>query len=298
MNTTGHYDQDDLALFAMHLLSADEAKAVAQHVEECSACRGELAAVQGDLAIYAHTVDLHSPPALAKDRLMQQVAREKKIVPITRTPAAESSVRPITGSLPGFQTASEASFLRSYEEPVEPQRSFGGKVLPWAGWAIAAGLAVTAANFYREREGLKATIASEAGKMAILTEQASAARQVLDTMNDSTATRVTLQMPKTKPVPQGRTTYVADKGSLIFLASNMEPLMPHKIYELWLIPADGRDPIPAGTFQPDALGNASLILPNIPKGVPAKAFGITVEDESGASTPTMPIIMAGAAAGI
>jgi len=198
----------------------------------------------------------------------------------------------------GFQPAAESSFLRSYEEPVEIPRSFGSKVLPWAGWAIAAGLAVTAGNFYRDREGLKSTIASEAGKMARLTEEASAARQVLDTMNDSTATRVTLQMPKTAPVPQGRTTYVADRGSLIFIASNMQPLTPHKTYELWLIPADGRDPIPAGTFQPDARGNASVIMPNLPKGVPAKAFGITIEDESGATTPTMPIIMAGAAAGV
>ena len=302
MNTTGHYEQDDLALFAMQLLPPEEAKAIAEHVDECSDCRRELAAIQGDLAIYAHTVDLHSPPALARERLMQQVAREKKVVPITRAPVTESSARPITGSLPGFQPGfqqgAESSFLRSYEEPVEVPRSSASKVLPWAGWAIAAGLAVTTASFYHDRESLKVTVASEAGRMARLTEEASAARQVLDTLNDSSATRVTLQMPKSAPVPQGRTTYVADKGSLIFIASNLQPLTPHKTYELWLIPADGRDPIPAGTFQPDARGNASVIMPSLPKGVPAKAFGITIEDESGATTPTMPIIMAGATAGV
>jgi len=65
-----------------------------------------------------------------------------------------------------------------------------------------------------------------------------------------------------------------------------------------LIPAvAGQSPIPAGTFRPDARGNASVIMPTLPKGVEAKAFGVTVEDEGGASTPTLPIILVGAAAG-
>ena len=138
-------------------------------------------------------------------------------------------------------------------------------------------------------------MASQSGQLAHLTADAAAARQLMDTMNDPMAMHVTLQKPQTAPVPQARATYVADKGSLLFTASNMEPLPPYKVYELWLIPAaDGRDPIPAGTFHPDARGNANVIMPPLPKGVEAKAFGITIEDEGGATTPTMPIIMAGA----
>ena len=84
------------------------------------------------------------------------------------------------------------------------------------------------------------------------------------------------------------------KGTLIFLASNLEPLQQTKTYELWLIPAGvGQNPIPGGTFRPDAHGNASVIMPPMPKGVEAKAFGVTVEDEGGSATPTMPIVLAG-----
>ncbi len=282
MNTTRHIEQDELALFAMQLLSADEASAIAQHVEQCGHCRRELAEVQGDLAVYAHTVDLHSPPALARERLIKQVAREKKIVPIARPAAPVSPVRGI-----------DSSYLDAYDEP-RPRRSLVSKVLPWAGWAVAAGLALSAGNLYNQRNALRNTVATNAGQLARLTAEAAAARQVLDTMNDATALRVTLQKPQTAPIPQARTTYVADKGALVLIASNMEPLLPQKTYELWLIPADGRDPIPAGTFRPDAKGNADVILPTLPKGVEAKAFGITIEDEGGAITPTMPIIMAGA----
>lgn len=285
MNVNGHIEPDDLALFAMELLSAEETAAISQHVEDCSECRQELAAILGDLAIYAHTVEVQAPPAIARERLMNQVAREKKIIPITRAaPVAEQAAPPVVET--------DRSYLVEDEEPAN-ERSFGARALPWAGWAVAAGLAVTATSLYRERNGLRTTVAADAGQVTRLTAEAAAARQILDTMNDPLAMRVTLQRPKTAPVPQGKATYAADRGSLIFVASNMEPLELHKVYELWLIPADGHDPIPAGTFHPDSKGNASVILPTLPTGVEAKAFGITIEEDGGATTPTMPIIMAG-----
>ncbi|WP_213805804.1 anti-sigma factor [Granulicella sp. dw_53] len=290
MNANKHFEQDDLALYAMQLLSAEEVAAITHHLEDCAECSRELAAVQGDLAIYAHTVDLHSPPALARERLLKQVAREKKIVPISRpAPAIPEPESPFRSEQPQRGDSGSSYF----DEDELPRRSFVRRALPWVGWAVAAGLAVAAGRLYQEREALRTTVASEHGQLVRLTADAAEARQLLDTMNDATAMRVTLQKPKAPPVPQGRITYVADKGSLVFLASNMEPLLPYKIYELWLIPADGRDPIPAGTFHPDAKGNGSVLLPTLPKGVEAKAFGVTVEDEGGATTPTMPIIMAG-----
>jgi anti-sigma-K factor RskA len=66
-----------------------------------------------------------------------------------------------------------------------------------------------------------------------------------------------------------------------------------KAYELWLIPLNGA-PMPAGVFKPDVRGSAVIINPPLPAGVEAKAFAITVEAETGASTPTMPIVMMGA----
>jgi hypothetical protein len=293
MNSTRHIEQDDLALFAMQLLTAEESSAIAQHIESCAECRRELAAVQGDLAVYAHTVDLHSPPALARERLLKQVAREKKVVPVPRAPVTEFPARPAPqGSFLGADLGT-SRYLDDEDDLPHP-RSAGARLLPWVGWAVAAGLAVAAGMLYQERNTLRTTVASQSGQLAHLTADAAAARQLMDTMNDPMAMHVTLQKPQTAPVPQARATYVADKGSLLFTASNMEPLLPYKVYELWLIPADGHDPIPAGTFHPDARGNANVIMPPMPKGIEAKAFGITVEDEGGATTPPMPIIMAGA----
>jgi anti-sigma-K factor RskA len=285
---------EDLALFAMQLLPKEEAAEVAAYVAQSSDARRELAEIQGDLAIYAHAVDLHSPPSQVRERLMKQVAREKKAVPVDRPAVAETRVAE-AAVRPGTIFTESGAIVPSYvTEEIAPKRGTASRVLPWVGWALAAGLAVTTGVLYRERGALRSAAVAEAGRIDQLTADAAAARQVLDTMTDSSAMRVTLTKGQTAPAPQGRATYVASKGTLIFLASNLEPLQPGKTYELWLIPAAaGGSPIPAGTFRPDERGNASVIMPTLPKGVEAKAFGVTVENEGGATTPTQPIILAG-----
>jgi Anti-sigma-K factor rskA len=288
---------EDLALFAMQLLSKEESAEVVAYLAQSSDARRELAEIQGDLAIYAHTVDMHSPPVQVRERLMKQVAREKKAVPIDR-PVSETRVQE-AAVRPGTIFTESGAIVPSYvTEEIAPKRGTAGKVLPWIGWALAAGLAFTTGKLYYEREAMREAVrgamTAQANKLDQLTADVAAARQVMDTMTDSSAMRVTLTKGKTAPVPQGRATYVAGRGTLIFLASNLDPLQPGKTYELWLIPAAaGTSPIPAGTFRPDERGNASVIMPPLPKGVEAKAFGVTVEDEGGSATPTQPIILAG-----
>ncbi|MBB5339222.1 anti-sigma factor [Tunturiibacter gelidoferens] len=289
---------EDLALFAMQLLPPEEMAEIAAYVERSADARRELAEIQGDLAVYAHTVDMQSPSAEARERLMKQVGREKKAIPIDRQAEAAATVSSSTSAAAaeGFGRGA-GSIYSTEEEP--PKRGFAGRVLPWVGWAVAAGLAVAAGDLYKERETLRSAVTEQTSRIDHLTADAAAARQVLDAITDSSALRVTLNVKGAPPaVPQGRATYVASKGTLIFLAANLQPLQPSKTYELWLIPAgEGQNPIPAGTFRPDARGNASVIMPPLPKGVEAKAFGVTVEDEGGAATPTLPIILVGAAAG-
>jgi anti-sigma-K factor RskA len=289
---------EDLALFAMQLLSKEEAAEVAAYLAQSSDARRELAEIQGDLAIYAHTVDLHSPPVQVRERLMKQVAREKKAVPIDRPAVAETRA-PAATVPPGTIFTESGAVVPSYvTEEIAPKRGISGKVLPWVGWALAAGLALTTGKLYYEREAIReamrGAVTAQANRVDQLTADVASARQVMDTMTDSSAMRVTLTKGKTAPAPQGKATYVASKGALIFLASNLEQLQPGKTYELWLIPAAaGGSPLPAGTFRPDERGNASVIMPPLPKGVEAKAFGVTVEDEGGSATPTQPIILAG-----
>jgi hypothetical protein len=51
----------------------------------------------------------------------------------------------------------------------------------------------------------------------------------------------------------------------------------------------------AGVFKPDEHGNAVMRDQNMPAGVEAKAFAITVEKEEGSDKPTSPIMFMGEA---
>jgi anti-sigma-K factor RskA len=141
---------------------------------------------------------------------------------------------------------------------------------------------------------LKQEINQPARQSAEQAASAARAQRVLDALTAKSAQHVVLTAAAAHPEPSGRAVYLASSGSLIFQGSNLAPLPAGKTYELWIIPADGKAPIPAGLFRPDAAGNASVILPELPRGVPAKAFGVTTERAPGSSTPTAPILLAGA----
>jgi hypothetical protein len=181
-------------------------------------------------------------------------------------------------------------------EPEDDERRNGfAAAMPFAGWALAAGLAFAAFYQYNARIDAESKMHAMSNEVAQVQTDSAQARAVLESLTDPSAQVVTLTRDSSTPAaPNGKAMYMPDKGILTFCASNLEPLQPYKTYELWLIPADGRDPIPAGMFKPDAHGNAAVLLPELPKGVPAKAFGVTIEDAGGAQTPTMPIILAGA----
>ena len=278
-----HIDPDDLPLYAMQLLPPDEMEEISLHLQYSAEARRVLSEIYGDLAMLAHTADMHSPPALARQRLMKHVAREKKVVPAHLVPA-QPLAEPVT-----FAPRS-----LSLVEP--PQKSVAAKVLPWVGWALAAGLAVEAVNLYQQRDAYQTVARLDHDALVKTRGNAELADTIMNTVKDPAAVHVVLTSTGRTAPPEGRASYDADKGSLIFIASNLEPLQPYKTYELWVIPSDGVSPsIPAGTFKPDSKGNASVLLPQLPKGVQARTFGVTIEDGEGSNTPTLPIILKGTA---
>ena len=272
-----HIDPDDLALYAMQLLPPDETEEMSEHLQHSSEARRVLAEIYGDLSIFALSAEMQEPSALARQRLMKHVAKEKKEVPVD----------PLAGAYtpqPVLQM-SEARVAR---------KSLAAKTLPWLGWAIAAGMAAFSVSLYQQQNDLKSTLAANQTELQQTQARAALANALMETVKDPSAVHVTLTSSDQNPPPQGRISYVADKGSLILLASNLEKLPPHKTYELWLIPANGEPSIPAGTFSPDEHGFGSVVLPDLAKGVAAKAFGITIENAEGSQTPTLPIVLKGA----
>jgi anti-sigma-K factor RskA len=250
---------DDLALYALDVLTGEERVKIAQHVAMCASCRAELERLRGDTALLALSAAGPRPPQRSRQRLLDAVAHEAR----TRT---ARNVMVKTGG-----------------------RSWWG----WAGWAAAVVAIMFAVSLWRENFSLHQMLTSADAQAAENARQLEALRKIAAPILEPEAQRVTLVAAKTPPQPQGKAFYLRNRSSLVFLANNMPALPAQKAYELWLIPTSG-NPIPAGVFKPDAHGSATVVNPPLPAGVEAKAFAITVENQAGAATPTMPIVMMGA----
>jgi hypothetical protein len=154
-------------------------------------------------------------------------------------------------------------------------------------------LAIVAIAFGFEDRALNQEIHDEATIVTNLAGKAAPAQQVLEVLTSPQAQRAMLTSGQTAQEPVGNVIYLPDLGGLIFEASNLKPLPPDKTYELWVIPANGKPPVPAGLFHPNTLGAASVLLPQLPVDVPAKAFGVTVEKAGGSDAPTSPNLLSG-----
>lgn len=271
MSKTPHISQEDLALYAMQALTPEENRDTQAHLDDCAYCRAALAESLVDVALIGMSAEQKALPEGAGQRLMARIANtpQTAVVPSAPKPVASIPVAPI---------------------PIDGKRRAG---FGWLGWfAAAAALAIAVYLGYSNVQ-LERQVSENRGQIAQLAAQADRAEQLKDALTSPEAKRVTLTESKQPAHPVGHATYLPKRGALVFVASNLRPLAEDKTYELWLIPADGKAPIPAGLFRPDANGSASVILPTLPVGVEAKAFGVTIEDAQGSTTPTLPIVMSG-----
>jgi len=254
---------EDLALYALNTLEGEDRLHLEKHLATCSPCRLELEQLRGDGALLAISAVGPRPPQRARQRLLDAVAKEA-------SPTFSQQAR------------------KGGPNVVEMRRSWWGVL----GWAATAAVLVLAASLWKENAALKHDVSGLRSLFGQQTVELERARSVASAITNPEGERFTLVAVKTPPQPQGKAFYLRNRSNLVFVANNLQPLPPQKAYELWLIPAQGA-PIPAGVFKPDAHGSATVVNPPLPVGTEAKAFAITVENEAGATAPTMPIIMMG-----
>ncbi len=252
MTGDGHNTQEELASYAMQNLPLEDSASIRAHLQGCAPCRAELAEVCGDLALLGIAVEQHPLPPGARERFLKRIAA----APAVNEQEAVKEVTPIsiksTRRGPGF----------------------------WIPWIAAAAMAIAAISLGVQNRALNDELQDESRLVTNLAGQASRAQQVLEVLTAPSAQRVTLTEGKAPPRQRLVPLISPDRGGLILLATNLKPLPQDKTYELWVIPANGKAPVPAGLFRPDAAGTATLVLPPVTPGIEAKAFGVTIENAS------------------
>jgi hypothetical protein len=261
---------DTLALYAMGSLDDPQDLAALQaHLGTCGECRRELEALRADMALLALSATGPQPPARSRQRLLSAVSAEPHL------------------------------------ERRSPQRyAIGHLRQRWFTFApvmVMLMLAVFSILLWRDLRNTRRILRHTRAQMeqmqadlARTNTELAEAKMVRDLLHAPDAWPLTLVSKKTPPQPQIKAVYSKQQGSLLLMASNLARLPENKIYELWLLPADGSAPMPAGWFKPDGKGNG-MMFHKMPAGVIAKGFAVTIEPAGGSQTPTMPIVMEPAA---
>jgi anti-sigma-K factor RskA len=264
-----HIADPDLTLYAMGALSPAEMEPVEAHLLVCARCKEELRQNTLALAAYAQTTTEVAVPDGAKERFLARLEETAR----TESHAAKSSaVAP---------PHKKASFWSSI---------FGTGWSPALAAAFALLLVAVAVDDLHKRAEI-GPLLKQAEHGAIDSAQLN---QLMELLTSPQARTVALhQGPVVAPPPEGRVVYSARTGKLLLTASNLHPLPAGKVYELWILQPGGKKPLPAGTFEPDSTGSATIILASEPAGLAVQGFGVTVENDGGSETPTLPIVLSG-----
>jgi anti-sigma-K factor RskA len=256
-----------LALYALGALdNRQELAELESHLGTCGECRRELEALRADTALLALSAVGPKPPDRARQRLLSAIAAEPRMPKKAPQPYAVGRLRPRWFS---FAPIAVMLMLAVFS------------ILLWRD--------LRKSN--RELRQARAQIEQIQTELAQKNIDLKEARAVRDLLHASDAWPLTLVNVKTPPQPQMKVIYSRQKGSLLLMANNA-PLLPQdKIYELWLLPADGSAPMPAGWFKPDSKGHG-MMFHQMTAGINAKGFAVTVEPANGSQTPTPPIMFA------
>jgi anti-sigma-K factor RskA len=190
---------EDLALYALGALEGSERAAVEKHLQECAACRRELEQLRGDAALLALTTSGPRPPARAKSRLMEAIAREPKF------------------------------------EQAKPRLQWWAVF----GWLTAAAMVLVTATLWRQNSHLRSAVVTLSGQMEQQKAASERARRIADVLHAPDAASYEILPVSMKTMPSGKAIYSRERNGLIFMASNLNPLPAKKAYELWLIPMQG-----------------------------------------------------------
>lgn len=163
----------------------------------------------------------------------------------------------------------------------------------WIGWIFAILATAAALVLAHHVAFLRQQLNLSEGDASQLRVELGHANQIVAVLTSPESAHVVLTETRQAPHPVGQVSWLANKGALVFIAGGLRPIPTEKAYELWLIPAQGKAPVPAGLFRPDRDNGATVVMPAVPAETQAKSFLVTIEPSHGSETPSLPIVMQG-----
>ena len=262
-NTEQQHPFDEIAVYALDGLEADEQAAVEAHLAGCLVCQAEL---DSHLATLARlTPDEPASPTLWA-RITEAIAAEGEVlepprleaVPYPGAPPAPPDRRPGRRRAPGAPGAGPRHLARRRRP-----------------WERVAGLAAAAVVLVSAALGVGYLLGDRGEEQPDLADQAEQAIDAGDPI-------ATLATPDGAAVAR---VVVTDTGTGYFLADDLPTLEEGRTYQLWQL--DGAQPISLGT-----VGNGTTPITSVAVPADTTTMAVSAEVAGGAVAPTPDQIIA------
>jgi anti-sigma-K factor RskA len=317
----GALDGDELTAFEAHLTAG------------CPQCERHIRTTREALTLLPRALTPVSPPLHVRTRLLEQIATEPASAPpVTSLPRrhwwlmgvsalaaagllvalsyqlyqARQELQQVHGVISALRAELQQRDAALQTEQQEVQR-LQGQVA-----SLQTAVAERDITLQAERQELLRTtqlVASLRAELAKLEDTLEAERRelqrVVATLQDEVKARDnTLRLLSTPQVRLVRLAGLAASPGAsaqllwnpaartgLLLTSGLPQTPGNRVYELWAIA--GNEPVPAGVFDVDAAGHASLRLPPLPGTRRFDKFAVTLEPAGGVPKPTGPMHLLG-----
>ena len=273
-----------IAAQALSALDAEDARALATHLETCAECRSEMREWEKTAALLAFDTQSLEPPTRVREQVLATIRAE------------------------GRQSANTET-LQDGQHDDEPARRADSVVVPFARprtnvWssfgsfgAIAAalalvGLIISLLVVWQQNRAAKAEVARLSSEVRETEEQLAREREVVALITTPGARMA--ELAGTKVAPGAHAMIAYDKnGHAMLMAKGLPAAPPGKAYQLWFIM--GGKPMPGRVFVSDPKGNGRLEDQVPAEALSGAVFAITLEPANGVQSPTGAIYLSSGA---
>lgn len=249
--------------YVLGTLPESDARRFEAHAAACEVCAQSVRELAAVAEAMARSLPQQAPPPRLRDRVLaaaiaqpQEQRHTDVIVTVRRTVpawfAAAAVLVAVVASALAWQFRSESTALRS---------------------ALSSG---------------EQRVARLEEQVRLLRTEASTAEQTGAVLTAADLRRIELAGQAPAPNAAGRVFWSPTHG-LVFAATNLPPLPPGRVYQLWIV-ADA--PISAGIARQLGSGFNVTTPTSTPAPTP-KAFAVTIEPEGGRPAPTGPMFLLG-----
>ena len=246
---------------ALSTLDAGDKVALNEHLLVCPECRRELETWEATASLLSLSAKPMEPSATVRERILKQVREEH------RTQTVENAAARVVPFPPRSRAV-----------------SYG---------LIAAGLVCTLliswiAILSRQNRAAMAELQKVTEQIRVKEEELTRERAIVAILTGPGSKMTPLVATNSVPGARARLAYDPN-GQAVLVAEGLPAAPAGKGYQLWVIV--GNKPLPGHVFNTDASGKGTM-RDRMPSGIDDKTiFAITMENSSGESSPTSPILL-------